>query len=637
MIVPWGLYPLCLAARLLPLAATGLTLVGCDPADAPGDAGAAEASPLRAAGIVTSTSLPLPAAVTNACEAPWSVHLLTYDPGEGTRPREMYFAACTPEAGTPRLWASLTTATSDTAQTAGLLLEAELDTTSGELLPTGITREFPECSELHGVAVRSDCSMVSVLCLRASRSSEVDPLTKDLVASLPDEGEGGARWWLTQPGSEAEGQVNGEEWLYEWPDGDLAAEPTRYVVDKAIGGWNYGRQALLYAEAQDTYAASLKATVFGGGAWHQGDSMLVVDRSDWTLDMQRGWLWACAAGHTIFNHAAFNGTTGKYAVGCGTDLPPFGEMGAYGGVWAHLEGRESTGILTLPATGIQNGGGAGTLLPLDDGGFLGVLVGPSDGGFGADQDFTAEGPHSSIAIARLDADGALVGEPKWVAAPDDRWLSFPQLAPLGDGVFLLGYGTMSSVDALDDWGLLRTPATYHLQEIDIDGNALTEAQTLAPGVGWGEQDEWVSLGRGRVGWAYTPEPTREGTTQPPCAHSVLATHVYQATRDPGGGSDGASDGGSDGGAEGHADAGSEVTTAGPSDATAASADTSDATGDAAADGEANPGCGCVAGAARTSGHLASWSLLCGFGLHRRRRGAGRRAIHRSGPWAIHRR
>jgi hypothetical protein len=507
-----------------------LLLSGCDSVVVTGGNWTPGTSmPTRPVGSVATTRVPLSADVTNACEEAWAVRLLSYHPGPVV-PRQMYFASCTSPEGATRLWTSMTTATPGSDVTAGLLVEAELDPATGALTPTGVERSFSECVEMHGVAARSDCSLVAALCRRPSRSSETEPFTRDLVAELPDTGDGGARWWLTQPGSEESGQINDEEWLYEWPTGDVRVQPSMYVVDKAIGGWVYGSQYLVYGERDDSYGISLKATVFGGGVWHEGDTFLIVDRESFSIAPDRGWTWGCAPGHTLFNHPTFNPASGEYAVTCGTDIGVDESVsGAFGGIWMHTERGATQGYLSVPIhNSITIGGGPTSLLPLDDGGYLGVFVGV-DGTFGSNHDFQSTGPVTSIGIARFAADGTTVGEPTAVASAPGMFLSYPQLAPLGDGAYLLGWGEMVALSEQDDWNLLRVPATYHLVEIDVDGNALTEVMTLAGG-GWGEQDEMVSLGRGRVGWAYTPDPARDGRALPPCASTELALHVY--TRAP---------------------------------------------------------------------------------------------------------
>ncbi len=528
--------PLCLA---LPLAAWA----GCGQnADvlssqlgtpwAEGGAGGQSASALRGAGVVTTTALPMPSGFTNACEDPWTIRLLAYDPGPEV-PRRMYFASCTPPGGQPKLLVSVSVETSADAgsgdggpDVSGAVFEAELDASAGTLTPTGVERQFPECLEMHGIAAKSDCSVVGVLCRRATGSSLTDQPTKDMVAALPDAGQGGEQWWLTQPGGPDAGQTNDEEWLYEWPDGIITGSPSTYVAHKAIGGWEYGSQYLVYGETDDTYGLSLKATVSGGGGWHQGDAFLIVDRSSYSIDQSRGWFWGCAAGHTIFNHPTYNAATSQYAVTCGTDLGVNpSDASGYGGIWAHTEEGQSQGYLSVPIhDSITLGGGPTSLLPLSGGGYLGVLAGV-DGAITPNLDFQDQGPVTSIGLARFDANGVIVGSVRSIAATPGTFLSYPQLAPLGNGAYLFGYGEMVALADQDTWDLLRVPAAYHVVEIDENGNALSEAQTLV-GVGWGEQDQMMPLGDGRVGWAYTPSPARNGATLPPCASSQLALNVY---------------------------------------------------------------------------------------------------------------
>lgn len=482
------------------------------------------------AGDVATSTLALPAGTTNACEAPWTVRMLAYHP-DPVVPRRMYVASCTPPGGKPKLFTSVSLKpeadTSKTPAVSGAIFEAQLDPGTGALVPTGVARALPECVEMHGIAAKSDCSLIGVLCRRASRASETQPFTKDMVAALPDTGEGGKRWWITQPGTPAQGeQRNDEEWLYEWTDGNVTTTPTTYVAHKAIGGWVYGSQYLVYGETDDTFGLSLKATVYGGGTWHEGDALMIVDRKDHSLNLGRGWTWGCAAGHTLFNHPTFNPATSKYAVQCGTDLGVQAmDNGGYGGLWVHAEGGASQGFLSLPIhNSISIGGGASSLVPLPDGGYLAVFAGPS-GSIGKNQDFQKVGPVSEIGLARVDAAGALVGNIVRLAAKPGVFLSYPQLAPLGDGTFLLGYGEMVALAEQTDWGTLRVPASYHVLEVDENGAALTEDKVLE-GLGWGEQDQMVPLGPGRVGWVYTPNPVRTSAGSPACAAKQLVLGVY---------------------------------------------------------------------------------------------------------------
>ena len=116
---------------------------------------------------------------------------------------------------------------------------------------------------------------------------------------------------------------------------------------------------------------------------------------------------------------------------------------------------------------------------------------------------------------RFDAEGRIVGGVRWVVVDADGFLSHPQLAALGNDRFLLGWTRMHRFGAYanlrnqtgnrrDDF---RVPHSYHLAEVDAYGEFVSAAVDVDRGLGWGEQDQLVSLGEGRVGWVYVPDPT----------------------------------------------------------------------------------------------------------------------------------
>lgn len=481
-------------------------------------------------GTVTTTTEAIPDPLTTSCESPWTIRLLIYDP-DPVVPRRMYFASCTTPDGTPHMLVS-TTVTSSTNPKAndghsGLVFEADVKDGMG-LVPSGVVRQFPECHEMHGIAAKSDCSVVGVLCRRATYASDTDAPTKDMVAAITDTG---TKDWLTQPVSADGMATSDEEWLYEWPTGDLAATPDTYVASKAIGSWEYGRQDLAYGEADDTFGLSLKSTVFGPNMLdrHEGDALLIVDRSTHDIDISRGWKWGCAAGHTIFNHLAYNPVGSQYTVTCGTDLgiePDNG--GGFAGIWVHNEKNASKGIQNEPLyKALTFGGGPTSLLPLDDGGYVGVLAGAISG-VSADTEFLKTGPVSSIGIARYDATGNLVGNIHWVVKKPDTFMSYPQLAPLGHGRFLLGYGVMNAVNVGTATAHgFRVPGSFRVMQVDADGTVLGPEQTLTDN-GWGEQDQLVPLGDGRVGWAYIPAPQIVGDAPPACLSKSLQLSLYES-------------------------------------------------------------------------------------------------------------
>lgn len=489
-------------------------------------------------GTITSTPAPVPNGLATACEDPWTIRLLNYDPTPVV-PRRMYFASCTPPSGAPRLFvsATLTSATAVSASedafagNSGVVLEADLKEGSG-LVPNGTVQTFPECREMHGIAAKSDCSVVAVLCRRATyaSTSTTNPPTKDMVAAIADQS---SRAWLTQPVSADGTKTSDEEWLYEWPTGDITKTPGTYVASKAIGSWEYGSQYLSFGEKDNTYGLSLKSTVFGsnGNDRHEGDALLIVDRGTYSIDLTRGWTWGCATGHTIFNHLAYNPATSAYAVTCGTDSGAVASNGSgLAGVWLHPEkAAKPTGVQDEALwKSLSFGGGPTSLLPLDDGGYVGVLAG-AVGSVAADTDYRSSGPVSAIGLVRYDSGGDLVGSVHWVVSRPGTFLSYPQLAPLGNGTFLLGYGEMAALADAATSGNgdeLRIPGAFHVTQVDANGNPLGPDQTIA-NAGWGEQDQMVPLGAGRVGWAYVPSPAKTGKTNPACLSPSLELSVYE--------------------------------------------------------------------------------------------------------------
>jgi len=116
----------------------------------------------------------------------------------------------------------------------------------------------------------------------------------------------------------------------------------------------------------------------------------------------------------------------------------------------------------------------------------------------------------------------------WIVSHEQYSIGHPQLAALGDGSYLLGYAHLRDhlSDARGDLDY-QVPWRHFIQHIDGAGNALGDAIEV-PGIGWGEQDQWISLGQGRVAWLYhaNPELTDRRVDQPPCSHAELQLSVY---------------------------------------------------------------------------------------------------------------
>lgn len=475
-------------------------------------------------GSISTQNISFSPNVTTACDSKWVIRILGIHRSRQLLPTLMHSASCKTANGTTKMFTSLTV--KEGQAQSGMIIESILDA-SGKMVPKGSARKFEECLEMNGIAVSSDCSVVGALCRRDGNPSISGGFTKDMVAAIPDTNKR-FRDWISQTNRS---KFNDEQWLYDWANGDISKKPSMYVANKAIGNWELGKQDLVYSNEQNSYGLSLEASA----GTHDGDSFLVVNRSDFSIDTKRGWLWACGAGHTLQNHATFNSATGKYAAICLTDLgSTLGKSDGYGGLWVKVEGNKSNGFLSIPVSKQNYAGGVTGILPLKDGGFLGVFAGTE--ATSPKQEFRDKGPTTKIGIARFDTVGKLVGNINWVVKDDDWFYSYPQLASLGNDKYLLGYAKMVRLSKRNELGIhaygdaIRLPDSFHVIEIDQNGKKLTPEQTVK--YGWGEQDRMVSLEDGKVAWAYIPkaqystETSGKKATLPKCDVNEISLNVY---------------------------------------------------------------------------------------------------------------
>ena len=158
---------------------------------------------------------------------------------------------------------------------------------------------------------------------------------------------------------------------------------------------------------------------------------------------------------------------------------------------------------------------------------VGVIVGvPGD----VAPDGYPDRPPTEIGLVNFDADGVMQGDINWVVSEPDTYLSYANLAPLGPDRYLLGWGSMKRLGTTDDDNdlPLRVPWEYYVVEINGTGERLTEP-LLVDGAGWGDMDQMVSLGDGRVGWTYIADPAITGDYQvPSCNQPEIQLSVYQA-------------------------------------------------------------------------------------------------------------
>jgi len=481
-------------------------------------------------GIAGTVQDELPGAEPLACEWDWTIRLLAPFPnyGAGHAPRRMYFASCDADTPSPRLLSSYTVGPKNT--------EGPIDETSGGLTISALnpetnalevesTHHFPECKSMHGVAAAGDCSTVAALCRIENTATGWD---HDAIAEHPN-----ADWLTNENECGNTNKMNDHMWLYEWPDGDLSKEPTKVIVHKSIGSWEYGQNTLRYGEDDGTYGIALKTTTGPTGNCHEADSFMILDRSDFSFITDRGWDWACATGHTTHNRSAYNPATQMYAMLCSTDWNDDGVPGQSAISFRMENASSDTEFHYSPLySNIWIKGGAGPLLPRPDGGFLGLIVGePAPIVAGYDDTIPVE-----VGLVRFDASGNQEGDIVWVASHDDSYYAWPQIAPLGDDRYLLGWGAglrVSDIGRGDRDRSLRIPWTYWLMEIDGQGNPLTEPSEMSD-VGWGEVNEMVPLGTGRVAWSYAPDAVLAPETAevPDCNQDSLVHYVYTSETPP---------------------------------------------------------------------------------------------------------
>ena len=439
----------------------------------------------------------------------------------------MYFDSCDTDTPTPRLLSSYTVGPKNPDgidPTSGALTVSVFNPETGAL-EVESTHHFPECRSMHGVATAGDCSTVAVLCRIENTAQGYD---HDAVADHPS-----SDWLTNENVCGNTDKMNDHMWLYEWPDGDLDQPPTKVIVHKSIGSWEYGQNYLRYGENDGTYGVALKTTVGSTDDCHEADSYMVLDRSDYSLT-NRGWDWACATGHTTHNRPAYDPETQKYAMLCSTDWSDAGDPDKVAiSFRMEDEGNDTEIHYASRYNGLWLKGGAGPLIPRAGGGFLGIIVGepaPVTGGY--DDTIPTE-----LGLVRFDAAGGQEGDVTWVAQHDDSYYSWPQLASLGDGRYLLAWGAGLRVsDALSGAERnisLRIPWTYWMMEIDEQGNALTDPVEV-PDAGWGEVNEMVPLGPGRVAWSYAPDAALDPETGavPPCNQDTLVHYVYTSATPP---------------------------------------------------------------------------------------------------------
>ena len=496
-------------------------------------------SGLPEAGEVAVSTFDQPEGMHTTCEYgnAWRLHS-QHGQNVSVVPQRQYMTSCTDDAGT-HLFVSVPVAAEGVELRTQYVYEATVDDATGVATLTGNARLMDMCEDASGIAATPDCSALGVLCQRAYGSSSTDLADADLITPYA-EGSDGERGWPLRADNAANEDTHTEMWLYEYPAADLDATPSRMLVHKAVRATDrarpQGQYYLHYGPDDDTYAMALRTSMFtDGGARHTADAFLMIERgtnpSDFVIDPSRGYAWACGRGHTYVNHPGYNPYSRQFGIVCRTDVG--------GGMYFRTDtmGDPDEPFHNASFNGQGGnviGGGPTTFVGLPDGGFLVTLVGNPAEEVGLEG--WTEGPPTRIGLARFDAQGAMQGEIQWVVGDSEHFLGHAQIAELGEGRYLLGWSRQWQVgDGLDEtsmWTIRRRHSfqsawSWHLMEIDAEGTPLTQMRTL-DNAGWGDLDEWVELGDGRVGWSYIEDPALTAwDSAPNCGdQSRRALHVY---------------------------------------------------------------------------------------------------------------
>lgn len=470
-------------------------------------------------------------------------------------PQRQYITSCHDDAGW-HVFVSLPV--TDGGSRTQYVYEAVLDESTGGFVVTGRDLHMPQCEDASGLAAAPDCSHLGVLCHRAYGTSDNESVGVDLIRPYV---EAGGNDYVLARDNNVNDNTNTEMWLYEYAGADITADPDSYLVHLSVRATETARAAgqyyLQYAEPQGShgsYAMALRTSVTGdGGGRHVADGFFVIRRgespTDWQIPADRGFGWACGRGHTDYNHPGYNPVSDQFAVTCRTDIG--------GGLYFRTDTQPKPSPFhnVGACCWFSVGGGATTFVPHSDGGFLLAMNGHDPDRLAAanaeweNSDFThpnwdaGDSVHpndvwaglapTSIGLARFDADGVAIGEPDeegnpradvmWMVHSDTNYLGHPQVADLGNGRFLLGWSEQYRVGDSEDpkeifeWrrrASFQSAHAYYVMEIDEDGNRLTEP-TRVEGAGWGDFDEWTTLGEGRVAWHYIADPEMTGPEEAP--------------------------------------------------------------------------------------------------------------------------
>eukprot|EP00994_Dinema_validum_P003064 NODE_16_length_4062_cov_51.441316_g12_i0.p1 GENE.NODE_16_length_4062_cov_51.441316_g12_i0~~NODE_16_length_4062_cov_51.441316_g12_i0.p1 ORF type:complete len:1278 (-),score=345.26 NODE_16_length_4062_cov_51.441316_g12_i0:229-4008(-) len=458
-------------------------------------------------------------ATSLAPELPWVMHDLAHTWAVPVPiPRRMFTATC---AAQQRVIVGFTTVTqgtvADPKATMGHL--SIYDQKSG---PTSLvlvhTKSFPECKAMYGVAVSADCSAFYALC-RGNKGMAVKEdwiaVANNPVFLVP----------LIKPA----------DYMYLYSFGNsILNSPTKYICSKGQGSWEYGNA--LVAVSKDTIVIALKQFMCNNdrGDCHEGESAWTVDLATMKLDLSRSMQWATTGGHVWAHRLVYNEYLDEFLVVTGSDAAGT-KPGTYR-AWSRViaKGTKPNEIFMFDHNGaITPTGGAGSIVSTAEGWIVSLVTRKNLVG---DSVAHPDRP-TSIGVVRLDKTGAPVGAIHWAVENADAFLGVPQIAVIGAGKYLLGWGEMNAKGTKVDLESM-TPSRFLVAEVDGTGK-LTGPIREVDG-GWGEQDSWITVGGNTVlwPWTWTKWPTTgkyEAMGYPPVPYTgsktlrIMALGTVQAT------------------------------------------------------------------------------------------------------------
>lgn len=415
------------------------------------------------------------------------------------------------ESDTPTIHVAATLAGGEDFPSQGFIAEVEYNRSTEAF---SVIKEVvrPECKELAGVQVSPNGDRIAALCRSSKENARAQVGIVDLVQKAIDEGN-----------HKLDNKIEQDYMLlYEWPTGDIATEPKKSIVSTAIGGFANGQFQMRLVG--NRYVISLKTVnIFnnkkGEIERHENAVLIFYNYETKALKVEIGG----AHGHPLNNYLGVNEGTkealvmyladSNYNHESNTKVPDFAGSNAYLSKGnAGVKGRSSSTIHYHQIQGKplkRVKGGVGPVVPYQQG-FRSVIVGSeadTDSGLPEYKNESGENFERPLKVGLLQFDGGVTpsAEVKWLVDFSPNMVSLPRLALLENGHFLIGAGVMNArVDEGKTYAQMHndliTPEEFWVAQIDANGEPVSDPISLGK-IGWGENDDLISLGRNSVFWA----------------------------------------------------------------------------------------------------------------------------------------